>query len=115
MRRSRAHSYPMVKMLLKIHVCRVLQPEFSLSFTPKSHKRSREATPETCQRTERGNDPLMIDLLPYTVHSRCPILCTGRNHFNRDLQFRGVLQLRELLCQHLGNHKPRTPGMPRWR
>jgi len=61
-------------------------------------KRSREATPETCQRTERGNNPLMIDALPYTVHRRCPFRSMRGNSFNRDVQFRGVLQLREMLC-----------------
>ena len=90
MRRWRSHRFPMVKLLLKTHVCRLLQPEFSLNFT---QKRWREATPETCQRTKHWNGPRAIKALPGTAHRRCPILCPGRNRFNRDLQFRGALQL----------------------
>ncbi len=101
MRRWRSHRFPMLKLLLKTHVCRLLQPQFSLNFT---QKRLREATPEACQRTKRWNGPRAIKVLPGTVHRRCPILCPGRNHFNRDLQFRGVLLLYLSVYHRLQTH-----------
>jgi hypothetical protein len=86
MGRSGTHRYPMVKTVLKTHVCRVLQPEFSLNFTPK---RSREATPKKCYRTEGRNCPSAIEPLQYSndvVHTRYPFCSTAQISFTRDLQ-----------------------------